>query len=113
MSIESDISRICELLEVLTEVIVIEREPQSACGENCLCSNDGWDSTVADGLEDENSDHAATIEFIVQDDGDVISDVHLWLGKQINWSWQNRKNAEANAYERAFDYIQHLLKGKR
>lgn len=109
MSIEQDINRIRELLEVLTEVVVEKNFADvednygnnTYCDENCHCA-----------FED-GSDNEATIEFIVVEDSEIINDLNLWLGRQINWSWQNRKNAEANAFELVFEYIQKALKAKQ
>jgi len=171
MTIEQDISRIRELLEVMTEVVVEkafaeDTSDDTRCSETCLCDNDNdgeeefsilssisvpvqfhsadalivaaalgeseFTSTAdfirhatlayidlslyPDNNGYESSDNEADIEFVVNDDGDLaytLNLLNLWLSQQINWSWQNRKNAEANAFELVFDKLQKFLKGER
>ena len=172
MTIEDNLARITELLEVITEVIVdkaFTTEADEYCDEQCLCDSEddygdnGFDegysvlssisapvqfhgaealalvdavnksdftttadfiryATLAyidatrsgedDSFEDDSSDNEASIEF-VSDGGEIIGALNAWLGQQIHWSWQNRKNAEANAFELTFDKLQRFLKGER
>lgn len=169
MTIEQDISRIRELLEVMTEVVVEkafaeDTSDNTRCSDTCLCDNEGEEefsilssisapvqfhgadalllaraanesnftstadfirhatlayidlSLYPDNNEDDSSDNEADIEFVVNGDADfayTLNLLNLWLSQQINWSWQNRKNAEANAFELVFEKLQKFLKGER
>ena len=170
MTIEQDISRIRELLEVMTEVVVEkafaeDNSDDTRCSGTCLCDNEGeeefsvlssisaqvvfdgeearaiarcmneypklftstadfirhatlsyTDTAFGNASEDDSSDNEADIEFVVNGDADLaytLNLLNLWLSQQINWSWQNRKNAEANAFELVFDKLQKFLKGER
>ena len=72
------------------------------------------DTAFGNASEDDSSENEADIEFIAsQVAGETFHELNTWLGQQINWSWQNRKNAEANAFELVFDKVQRFLKGER
>jgi len=110
MTIAANLSRITELLEVLTEVVVEKKfaDVEDNYGNNTYC-----DKNCHSAFEN-SSDNEADIEFIAsQVAGETFHELNTWLGQQINWSRQNRKNAEANAFELVFDKVQRFLKGER
>jgi len=105
VSIEKDISRIVELLEVLTEVVVIgDTEPVSK-------PEPAWNPII---FKNQN-----ILERLAQSErADLVDDnielrrnittIKEWLSIQASVAWEKRRNAEANAFETTLDFITNL-----
>lgn len=103
MTIEANLSRITELLEVLTEVVVekLYDEKDERCDEGCLCNG-----------EDDSSRDEADIEFVSVGFSrpEIVVPLLDWLTEQINFAGRTKDTAKALFCEQIADKIDELRK---
>lgn len=105
MSIEKDISRIVELLEVLTEFVVIgDTEPANEpepLWNPIIFKN----QNILDRLA--QSERADLVDDNIQLRRNITT-IKEWLSIQASIAWEKRRNAEANTFETTLDFITNL-----
>jgi len=91
MSLENDISRIRELLEVVTEVVVEKADNKPAC----LCQ------------PPENNE--ANIEYLspYNDGAEMIEELRDWLASQINFAYQAQ--SDTLAFQTTLDMLNEIV----
>ena len=66
------------------------------------------DTEYAEDTNITEDDYGCNTIFEFYDEPDKYEEIKIWLGRQIDFAWQTRRNAMANAFEFTLDFIHQL-----